>query len=182
AGVQVAAGGGDFRPLQPADACVDRAVTSRAEGIEGLTEQLVLRGIDEAACTLDVSREALTLELAQQDEPTEAQVDAVRDGLRTAVAEMADDGALPPSSELVDEALDSTDLNGFVKAAIRAIPDGVVDDMLPTDDVLTRAIDELDVRSVLTDLDDADALGDAVEDAVTQAVRDALTDRVRDLL
>ncbi|MDT9592641.1 hypothetical protein RDV89_06165 [Nocardioides zeae] len=182
AGVQVAAGGGDFRPLQPADACVDRSVTSQADGIEGLTEQLVLLGVDDAACTLDVSREALTLELAQQDEPTDAQVDAVREGLRAAVQELADDDALPPSSELVDEALDSADLNALVAAAIRALPDSVIDDALPTEDVLLRAVDELDVRAILSDLDDADALNTAVQEAVVQAVRDELTDRVRNLL
>jgi hypothetical protein len=64
-GVQVAHGGGEFEPLQPADPCVARTVTSQAEGLDGLTERLVLIGIDEAACTLGVSREALTLELAQ---------------------------------------------------------------------------------------------------------------------
>ncbi|MDF9715683.1 hypothetical protein INN71_09715 [Nocardioides sp. ChNu-153] len=181
-GAQVAAGGGDFAPLRPADACADRAVTSQADGIEGLTEQLVLRGIDDAACTLDVSREALTLELAQQEEPTDAQVDAVRDGLRAAVGELADEDALPPSSSLVDEALEGSDLNRFVKGAIRLVPDSVVDDALPTEDVLTRAVDELDVRAVLSDLDDAEALNEAVQDAVTQAVRDELTDRVRNLV
>ncbi|MFW6775211.1 hypothetical protein ACOACO_13075 [Nocardioides sp. CPCC 205120] len=181
-GAQVAAGGGDFAPLRPADACADRSVASQADGIEGLTEQLVLRGIDDAACTLDVSREALTLELAQQDEPTDAQVDAVRDGLRAAVGELADEDALPPSSSLVDEALEGADLNRFVEGAIRLVPDSVVDDALPTEDVLTRAVDELDVRAVLSDLDDAEALNEAVQDAVTQAVRDELTDRVRNLV
>lgn len=183
AGVQVAAGGGDFRPLAPADACADRAATpSRADGIEGLTEQLVLRGVDDAACTLGVSREALTLELAQQDEPTDAQVDALRDGLRSAVRELADEDLLPPSSSLVDEALDGADINRFLAAGIRALPDSVIDDALPTEDVLTRAIDELDVRAILSDLDDADALRDEVEPAVMQAVRDELLDRLRNLV
>ena len=36
---------------------------------------------------------------------------------------MEDDGSLPPASELVDEALDNADLNGFLEAAIRALPD-----------------------------------------------------------
>ncbi|GAB3088109.1 hypothetical protein [Nocardioides zeae] len=183
AGVQVAAGGGDFRPLAPADACDDRpGTTSRAEGIAGLTEQLVLRGVDDAACTLGVSREALTLELAQQDEPTDAQVDALRDGLRTAVGELAEEDLLPPSSSLVDEALDGADINRFLAAGIRALPDSVIDDALPTEDVLTRAVDELDVRAILSDLDDADALRDEVEPAVMQAVRDELLDRLRNLV
>ena len=63
--VQVTNGGGKFEPLQPADPCAARTVTSRSSGIEGLTERLVLLGLDGAACRLNVSREALTLELAQ---------------------------------------------------------------------------------------------------------------------
>ena len=67
--VQVANGGGSFVPLQPADACAERTVDSQADGIDGLTERLVLLGIADAACTLGVSRESLTLELAQSGEP-----------------------------------------------------------------------------------------------------------------
>ena len=59
--------------------------------------------------------------------PTDAQVDALRAGLLEAVDRMKADGTLPPASDLVDEALDSSDLNGFVKAAIRALPDSVID-------------------------------------------------------
>ena len=131
-------------------------VTSQADGIDGLTERLVLLGIDGAACRLDVSREALTLELAQTGTPTDAQVDALREGLLVAVDRMEDDGTLPPASELVDEALDSADLNGFLEAAIRALPDSVIDAALKTDDVLTRAIEDLDLRAVLANLDDQD--------------------------
>ncbi len=181
-GVQVANGGGTFAPLQPADPCAERAVTSRADGIDGLTEQLVLLGIDGAACTLGVSREALTLELAQPGTRTDAEIDALRAGLLAAVQRMKDDGTLPPASELVDEALDNADLNGLLEAAIRAIPDSVVDAALKTDDVLTRAIDDLDLRAVLADLDSRDDLDAQIEIAITQAVKDSLAARVRDLL
>ena len=173
---------GSFEPLKPADPCAERTVTSRADGIDGLTERLVLLGIDGAACRLDVSREALTLELAQSDSPTDAQIEALHDGLLVAVERMNDDGSLPPASELVDEALDSADLNSFLEAAIRAMPDSVIDAALKTDDVLTRAIDELDLREVLANVDDQDELNEQVEEAVTQAVKDSLADRVSDLL
>ena len=95
---------------------------------------------------------------------------------------MEKDGSLPPASELVDEALDSADLNEFLKSLIRALPDSVVDSALKTDDVLTRAIEDLDLRSLLTNLDDQDDLNRQVEAAVTQAVRESLADRLRDLL
>ena len=180
--VQVAYGGGTYEPLQPADPCAVRTVTSVSEGIDGLTERLVLLAVDDAACTLQVSREALILELAQPGTRTEAEIDALHDGLLSAVDEMAADGTLPPASELVDEALDNTDLNGFLEAAVRALPDSLVDAALKTDDVLTRAIDDLDLRAVLANLDDQDELDDQLQVAITQAVKDSLVARLRDLL
>ena len=180
--VQLANGGGTFEPLQPADPCVERTVTSRDEGIEGLTERLVLLGIDGAACRLGVSREALTLELAQPGPRTDEQVDALREGLRSAVGRMKDEGTLPPASDLVDEAMENADLNDLLKTLIRALPDSVVDGAVKTDDVLLRTIDDLDLREVLENLDDQDDLNRQVEAAVTQAVQDSLVARVRDLL
>lgn len=180
--VQLANGGGSFEPLRPADPCVERLVTSQSDGIEGLTERLVLIGVDEAACALAISREELTLELGQGGTRTDEEIEALRDGLTAAVRRMDDDGSLPPASELVDEALDNADLNRFLEAALRAIPDSVVDSALKTDDVLVRAIEDLDLREVLEDLDDQQSLNAQVEAAVTQAVKDSLADRLRDLL
>ncbi len=184
--VQLANGGGRFEPLRPADPCVARTVISQADGIDALTERLVLLGIDGAACRLGLSREALTLELAQtgtrSTSETEAQVAALREGLLAAVRRMREDGSLPAASELVNEALDAADLNGFLEAAIRAVPDRVVDAALKTDDVLTRAIDDLDLRGILANLDDQNGINQQVEAAVTQAVKDSLVARLRDLL
>ena len=144
--VQLSHGGGRFEPLESADPCVARTVTSQSEGIEGLSERLVLLGLDGAACRLGLSREALTLELAQPGPRSDAEIEALHQGLLDAVQRMKDDGSLPPASDLVDEALDATDLNGFLKAAIRALPDSVVNAALKTDDILTRTIDDLDLR------------------------------------
>ncbi|WP_243060020.1 hypothetical protein [Nocardioides sp. SR21] len=181
-GVQLAYGGASYEPLPSADPCAERPVDSQSEGIEGLTENLVLVGVDNAACILGVSREAFVLDLAQNGEPTDAQVDALREGLLAAVDEMQDDGSLPPASELVDEALDQADLDGWLETLIRAIPDSVVDSALRTDDVLTRAIEDLDIRELLANVNDQDELNAQVEAAVTQAVKDSLIDRVRDLV
>jgi len=181
-GIQLAHGGGSFEPLRPADPCAVRDVTSQAGGIEGLTERLVLLGLDGAACRLHVNREALTLELAQAGTPSNAEIVALHAGLLDAVRRMKDAGTLPPASALVDEALDSADLNDFVKAAIRALPDSVIDAALKTDDVLTRTIDNLDLRALLADVDDRQSLDQQLDAAVAQAVRDSLTGRLRDLL
>ena len=181
-GVQLANGGGKFEPLQPADPCVQRTITSRDEGIEGLTERLVLLGIDGAACQLGVSREALTLELAQPGPRTDAEIEALREGLLSAVERMKDDGSLPPASDLVDEAMENADLNEFLKALILALPDSVIDAAVKTDDVLVRTINDLDLREVLANLDDQNDLNRQVEAAVTEAVKDSLVARVRDLV
>jgi len=181
-GVQVANGGGSFEPLQSADPCVARTVTSQADGMDGLTERLVLLGIDGAACRLGVSREALTLELAQPGPRTDAEIDALHEGLLSAVARMKEDGSLPPASELVDEALDNAELNPLLEVAIRALPDSVIDAALKTDDVLVRTINDLDLRSVLANLDNEQDLYQQINAAVTQAVKDSLVDRLRDLL
>jgi hypothetical protein len=181
-GIQLAHGGGEFEPLRPADPCVARTVTSQAEGIDALTERLVLLGLDGAACSLGVSREALTLQLAQPGPRTDAEIDALRQGLLDAVQTMKADGTLPEASDLVDEALDNTDLNGIIKAAIRALPDSVVNAAVKVDDVLNRTINDLDLRNVLANLDDQQDLNEEMNAAVTQAVKDSLADRLRDLL
>jgi hypothetical protein len=205
--VQATHGGGSYEPLRPPAACVERPVTSRASGIEGLTERLVLIGLADAACTLGVGgiarscqlqrqllatdaevdtlgvgREELTLQLARSGDPTDAEVDALRRGLRSAVRQMKADGTLPRASDLVDDVIDQADLNGFVKRLIRALPASLIDKALKTDDVLYRTIDDLDLRKVLTDLDDSSSLDAQVEPVVTQAVKDSLKARLRDLV
>lgn len=181
-GVQLAHGGGTFEPLKTADPCVEREVTSQAEGLDNLTERLVLLGIDGAACRLEISREALTLQLAQPGERTDEEVDALREGLHAAVRRMKDDGTLPKISSLVDEALENADLNGFLEAAIKALPGSVIDAALKTDDVLDRAIDDLDLRTILENLDDQSELNAQLDPAIEKAVKDSLVDRLKNLI
>lgn len=182
-GVQIANGGGDFAPTRSAAPCAQRAVTSVSTGIEGLSERLVLLGLDGAACHLGVTREALTLKLAQPNvSPTDAEIAALRTGLLEAVGRMKADNTLPPASDLTNEALDGSDLNGFLKAAIRALPDSLINGALKTDDVLRRTINELDLRQLLANLDDSADLTRQINAAVTDAVERSLAARLRDLL
>ena len=58
----------------------------------------------------------------------------------------------------------------------------MIDGALKTDDVLVRTIDDLDLRTLLANLDDPDDLNRQIEPAVTQAVKDSLADRLSDLL
>jgi hypothetical protein len=180
-GIEVTNGGGAYTPRQPANPCAARTVRSHSTGIDGLTERLVLIALDKAACRLGISREALTLDLARH-RITTADVEALRSGLLAAVAQMRDRGSLPPASALVDQALDRSDLNGFLKALIGAIPDSVIDAALKTDDVLTHVIDDLALRTVLAHLNDQNDLSKQIQAAVTRAVVESLVDRLRDLL
>ncbi len=180
-GFELGHGGGHYRPLPTADPCATRPVNSVSSGIEGLTEKLVLLGLDNAACQLGVSREELTLRLAQSGNPTDAQVNAVRTGLLAGVDRLNAEGQLPRPSQLTGEALAQSDLNSFVKALIQAIPDTVIDKAFSTDDVLRRTIEDLDLRRLLSNLGNGDQLDTQVQSAVKQAVKDALIAKLRSL-
>jgi hypothetical protein len=181
-GVQVAHGGGDFVPARPADPCAARVVRSVSTGFEALSERLVLLGLDAAGCRLGMTREALLLDLALHRTHSQREIDAVRAGLLAAVARMKADGSLPKASALADEALDQADLNGFLKAVLRALPDSVIDAGLKTDDVLRRAITALDLRTLLASLDEPDAINRQIGAAIQQAVKDSLVARLRGLI
>ncbi len=181
-GVQLDNGGGDYQPLRPADPCVARPVTSVSTGIDGLTERLVLIGLDNAGCQLGLSREALTLQLAESRTPTDAQLAALKAGLLAAVDRLKAEGMLPRPSQLAGEAVKDSGLNGFVKLAIRALPDSVIDGTLSTDDVLRRTIDNLDLRTLFAHLDNSGDLTTQVNAAVRKAVIDAVVARLRSLV
>jgi hypothetical protein len=181
-GIQLANGGGQFVPARAANPCAARTVTSVSTGLDGLAEQLVLLGLDGAACRLHVTREALILDLAQSGTPTDAQIDALRAGLLGAVDRMKAEGNLPPASDLVDDALDESDLPFLVKAAIRLLPDSLINASLQTDDVLRRTINNLDLRTLLANLNNPDEISGQIQTAVTQAVKDSLLARLRQLV
>jgi hypothetical protein len=62
----LALGGSDYRPLEVADPCDPRPQRD-VEGIERLAEQIALSALDGAACELRVTREELTLALADPE-------------------------------------------------------------------------------------------------------------------
>jgi hypothetical protein len=181
-GVQVANGGGDFVPSRSADPCAVRDATSVSSGIEGLGERVVLLGLDGAACRLGMTRESLILQLATPGPRSDAEIKALRAGLLGAVDKMKAAGTLPPVSDFSDEAVDNSDLNGFVKFLIKALPDSVINAALKTDDVLKHTINNLDLRALLAELNNPDELNHRINAAVTQAVKDSLVDRLHDLL
>jgi hypothetical protein len=178
-GVQVAAGGGDYVPRRPADPCTPRPVPSIPPRLEPLAEQIVLVGLDSAACQLGISRERLVLALADTRSLDPRAPAALKAGLADAVNRLDREGRLPKVSQLLPEALDQANLPGIVKTIIGAIPAGIVDNVLPAGPLLRRTVDELDVNRLLHELHDPRQLDSAVQSAILQAALHQILDRVR---
>ena len=177
-GVQVAAGGGHYVPLSPANPCTPRPVPAIPAQLEPLAEQIVLLGLDSAACRLGTSRERLVLALAETRSLDPRQSAALKAGLRDAVDRLDREGRLPKVSRLLPDALDQAGLPGIAKTIIEAIPDPVVDNLLPTAPLLRRAINDLDINRVLHELGDPRQLNSVLQSAILQAAQRQILDRL----
>lgn len=189
-GVQLASGGADFVPQRPADPCQDRPRTTQdKDDLEGLAETIVLTGLDQTACKLGVSRERLLLALPSQKDRAELAretgtderglAQALKDGLRTGVDRLDKSGQLPKTSALLPSVADQL---GISKTLVDAIPDSLVDNLLPTGDLLRRALDKIDMNTVLANLDDRQSLESTLRDALVQAAKDEIKERIKDAL
>lgn len=178
-GAQVAAGGGHYAPLRPANPCTPRAVPPIPPQLEPLAEQIVLLGLDNAACRLGISRERLVLALADTRALNPHAPAALKAGLLDAVNRLDREGRLPKASQLLPGALDQANLPGIVKTVIEAIPDSVVDNLLPTAPLLRRTIDQLDINRLLHELGDPRQLDSALQSAILQAALGQILARLR---
>jgi hypothetical protein len=178
-GVQVAAGGGHYAPLRPANPCTPRPVPSIPAQLEPLTEQIVLLGLDSAACRLGISRERLVLALAESGTVNPQTAAALKAGLGDAVNRLDRARRLPKVSQLLPQALDQSSLPGIAKTIIEAIPAGVVDNLLPTGPLLRSTVDELDINRFLHELHDPSQLNSALQSAIIQAALRQILNRVR---
>jgi hypothetical protein len=178
-GVQVAAGGGHYVPRRPANPCTPRPVPPIPAQLEPLVEQIVLVGLDNAACRLGISRERLVLSLAQTRSLDPRAAAALKAGLGDAVDRLDREGRLPKVSQLLPQALDQVSLPGIVKTIIEALPAGLVDSALPTGPLLHRTVDELDINRLLHELTDPSQLGSAVRSAILNAAVQQILDRLR---
>lgn len=189
-GVQLASGGGDFVPQRPADPCQERSRAAPAQDdLEGLAETIVLTGLDETACQLGVSRERLVLALPSRRDRAalarETGTDerglalALKDGLRTGVDRLDRSGRLPKTSALLPSIADQL---GISENLVGLIPDSVVDGLLPTDDVLRRSLDRIDVNTVLANLNDRRSLESTLRDALVQGAIDEVKAKIKGAL
>lgn len=100
----LALGGGSYEPSSVADPCVVREWRDPG-GLQEVLEQVVLSALDGTACELGVSREDLVLAVRDEDSlDTFAEANGLRrtdaeralqDGLRRAVDDAEEAGALP---------------------------------------------------------------------------------------
>jgi hypothetical protein len=178
-GVQVAAGGGDYTPLRPADPCVQRAIPPIPARLDALAEQIVLVGLDNAACRLRISRERLVLALAETRSLNPRAAAALKAGLGDAVNRLDHEHRLPKVSQVLPEALDQASVSGLVKTIIGAVPAAVVDSALPTAPLLRATVARLRVNEILHQLRDPSRLGSTVRSAVLQAALQEILDRLR---
>ena len=177
-GVQLAAGGGNYVPLRPANPCTPRPVPPIPAQLEPLAEQIVLLGLDGAACRLGISRERLVLALAETRSLDPRESAALKAGLVDAVDRLNREGRLPKVSQLLPQALDQANLPGIVKTIIGAIPNGVIDNLLPTAPLLRQTVNELDVDRLLRQLDNPNQLDSALQAAILQAALRQILDRL----
>lgn len=177
-GVQVAAGGGHYTPLRPANPCTPRPVPPIPAQLEPLAGQIVLLGLGDAACRLGISRERLVLALAETHAPSPQTAAALKAGLGDAVDRLGREGRLPKVSQLLPEALNHASLPGIAKTIIEALPAGVVDHLLPTGPLLRATIDELNINRLLHQLSDPSQLNSALQSAILQAALGQIINRL----
>src|ERR1700759_831799 len=103
-GVQVAAGGGNYVPRRPANPCTPRPVPPIPAQLAPLAEQIVLLGLDSAACRLGGPRERLVLDLAEPRTLNPRDSAALKAGLSDAVDRLDRQGRLPKVSRLLPQA------------------------------------------------------------------------------
>ena len=178
-GVQVAAGGGGYVPRTPANPCTPHPIPPIQPRLQALAAEIVLLGLDSAACRLGISRERLALALAEGRSLNPHAPAALKAGLRDAVDRLAREGRLPKVSQLRPDALDQSGLPGIAKSLIEAIPAGLVDDALPTAPLLRRTIDELDVTRLVHELRDPRQISSVVQSTVLHAALGLILDRLR---
>ncbi len=177
-GVQVAAGGGHYVPLRPANPCTSRPASRIPAQLEPLAAQIVLLGLDSAACRLGISRERLVLALAETRSLDPHESVALKAGLVDAVDRLDRQGRLPKVSQLLPQALDQANLPGIVKTIIEAIPNPVVDNLLPTAPLLHQTINGLDIKRLLYELNDPRQLDSVLQSAILQAALRQILDRL----
>ena len=102
---------------------------------------------------------------------------AIEDGLRAGVDRLEKTGQLPKASALLPSVADQL---GISESLLDLIPDSMVDDLLPTADVLRSSLDNIDVNAILAGLDDRKSLESMLRDALVQGAIEELKRTIKD--
>ncbi len=186
--IQLAAGGADFVPQRSADPCRDPGRMAPAD-LAGLVETVVVTGVNDAACTLGVSRERLLLALLSSQDRAELARETGTDergleqtitaGLHHGIDRLEKAGQLPESSALLPSLAAEVGIPGGL---VDRIP-GVLLARLPsTGDMLRWSLDRIDVGTILTELDDGRSFESILRDALIQGVKDDARAWLKDVL
>jgi hypothetical protein len=130
----LALGGGSYEPAAVADPCAARAERS-PDGLSEVLEEIVLSGLDSAACELGVSREELVLAVRSED----------------ALESFADEQGL--SQDEVEQAVQE----GLVAGIDKAEEDGSLSGFVGS--LARRAVESVSVWELLDALDKLQSLG-----------------------
>jgi hypothetical protein len=113
-GAYAALGGGRFEPTPVADPCQTRDWRDPGD-LDEVLEQVVLSGLDGAACELGVSREELVLALRSEDA-----LDAFA-ARHEISSDEAEDSITEALARAVDDAEEAGALPGFVAGVVRGL-------------------------------------------------------------
>ena len=152
-GLYIGLGGASYAPTPVADPCEPRAI-ERAEGIEATVQQLVLSGLDGAACELQIPREDLVASLADPEGRAEFLDERqIADEELEAAVRAAIDRAY-------DDAVRTGAIDGFEAFAI-----GQAIEFVPVDLLVELARSETgeEAAALLDDLLGSDEAGEALD-------------------
>jgi len=177
-GVQVAAGGGRYAPIRSPNPCTPSPVPPIPPQLDPLAAQIVLLGLDSAACRLGVSRARLVIDVAHTRTLDPRTTAALKGGLVDAVDRLDREGRLPKVSQLLPDALEHAGVPGIAKTIVEAIPGGVVDNLFPTGPLLRQTVDSLDIDRLLHELNNPNQLSSALESAILQSALRQVLERL----
>jgi hypothetical protein len=168
-GSYIAAGGLDYKPTATANPCDPRPWT-KPGNFEESAQQFALSAVDGAACKLGVSREALTLALA--DEASRQQFADDHDLSDSDVEE----GLRAGLDRAVDDAQDAGAIGGLaatgLHAAIKVAPMGVMINLIENAEQLFQDGGLDSITGSLGDLGGIGGIGDAL-DSITGGSSDS---------
>lgn len=175
--VQLASGGASFTPQRTADPCRDPGRVTD-DDLDRVVEVVVVTGVNDAACTLGLSRERLLLGLLSEEERAELEAGlgidedemarTLKEGIANAITRLDRAGQLPKPAGLIPEIADQI---GIPSGLVGPIPDVLLNRLPPTAQMLQWSLDRIEVNDVLSGLDQGRSVETLLRDAIIDGVR-----------